>query len=625
MSLFYRFIVLLLLTGGLALAEVRVTARFEPETLAVGQTGRYILSAQGNTQQVSRQFTIPEGGNQLTFPRSVDVLGQQTSQNFEMNSNGVSLTKSYVVTVRPREIGTVIIPAYEIQLGNQVYPVPEARLEVVASGSQTQGNTSSLTDEVALKLMFARPKIYVGEAMPAQLQLFLPTDVRIYHNRNHPFPQPQGDAFSLAPFDFDQVTEETISKDGTPRLKYAFPTVVTPLKAGTQTLIYEYPITLARRDSRMGPPSLFDTAHLDQLFNQMMGMGGQPEQISLSTGELAIEVLPLPTKNQPKSFSGAIGQFEATQELSDVRGLRVGEPITLKLTLRGEGNFSRIQPPPLPESADWRAYDPRSEFRQEDAFGTVGVKTFEYVIIPQKPGKQLTPTLEFSFFDPLSERYETIELPPSQIEVIPSPLSSPTASATETRKPTPQPKETDAPEAKPKSTANTPTLLDIQTQASSQAPSLNPLFTRQRFWVVNALIALLMAITYFILARQYRLKNDADYALRKRLRKRCRQHLSHARRTLESDPLRSLTESEHALRTAVGCRFARDADSLTRSDLEHALHNAAVDESALAAARALLDAAEASKYAGGNQSAPWNAALLAKLEPLIKDLTHGHG
>jgi hypothetical protein len=54
----------------------------------------------------------------------------------------------------------------------------------------------------------------------------------------------------------------------------------------------------------------------------------------------AESVLPLPSANRPVDFSGALGQFTIAAEASPDH-VTAGDPITLRLTVTGEGNFDR--------------------------------------------------------------------------------------------------------------------------------------------------------------------------------------------------------------------------------------------------------------------------------------------
>ncbi len=603
------------------MAGVVVSAQFEPSTLAVGESGRYVITAQGDSKQVSGQFSIPSGSPQLTFPDSISVLGQSTSQQFAMNNTGVSMTKSVIVNIRPRKVGKFKVAKFRIQLGDTVYDVPGTELEVVAQGSQVQQSGGSIASSTSLKLMFARNKIYVGEAMRSQLQLLLPSNVRIFHNRNNPLPKVTGDAFTLSPFVMDNVTEEKVTVEGKNLQKFSFPTVVTPLKSGQQTLRFDYPITVARTDRSVMRPDPFDQMRMDSLFNQMMGMNGEPEQIELSTGQLSVDVLPLPDKGKPSSFNGAIGNFEASLDMPVARGLRVGEPLTLKLTLSGEGNFSRIEAPSLQGTDQWRVYEPRSEFRQEDTYGVKGTKTFEYVVIPQQSGALSTPPILFSFFNPETEEYKTIELPPFKIEVVPSPVIKDSQPLTSKPPATQSVQETVKKDTEKKNnSANTGDLVGIRESIGATVSSLSPVFTQAYFGWFNGVALLALVIGYPFLLRWHRLRSDPLFALKTRLRKECVQHLKATAKEVTHDPIVFFTRAESALRVAVAYCLEREGESMTRTDVEEHLQSLDLSAKCSESMNTILSAVEGMKYAGRKYTVENREELFAELEKLIKKL-----
>lgn len=61
-----------------------------------------------------------------------------------------------------------------------------------------------------------------------------------------------------------------------------------------------------------------------------------------------------PLDGRPDSFIGAIGSFTVVSELSPTTA-RVGDPLTLAITLKGKGLLSDAQPPRLDSVAEINA------------------------------------------------------------------------------------------------------------------------------------------------------------------------------------------------------------------------------------------------------------------------------
>ena len=128
--------------------------------------------------------------------------------------------------------------------------------------------------------------------------------------------------------------------------------------------------------------------------------GRQPAELGVH------EVKPLPVEGRPKDFSGAIGKFEFEATGTPQR-VKIGEPVSMKLTIRGSGNFDRIGQPPLAEPGGWTPYSAKQNFQGGDSAGTEGVKTFELPVTPTA-GKTAMPVFAFSFFDPEAAKYVTL-------------------------------------------------------------------------------------------------------------------------------------------------------------------------------------------------------------------------
>jgi hypothetical protein len=68
----------------------------------------------------------------------------------------------------------------------------------------------------------------------------------------------------------------------------------------------------------------------------------------------------------------------------------------------------------------WKTYPPKSTFNPTEATGYKGEKVFEQPLIAALPGTQTLPGLNFSYFDPVTARYETVHSTPLTVNISPS-------------------------------------------------------------------------------------------------------------------------------------------------------------------------------------------------------------
>jgi len=94
----------------------------------------------------------------------------------------------------------------------------------------------------------------------------------------------------------------------------------------------------------------------------------------------------------------------------DPKEVKVGDPVVVKTTIRGRGNLDTVTAPEIVLSDKFKTYEPQVAIKG-------GKKVYEQVIIPKSPDIKEMPAVSFSFFDPGSKRYKTIQKGPFSIEV----------------------------------------------------------------------------------------------------------------------------------------------------------------------------------------------------------------
>jgi hypothetical protein len=202
----------------------------------------------------------------------------------------------------------------------------------------------------------------------------------------------------------------------------------------------------------------------------------QQQVVDIKTNGASIEIKPLPTVGRPANFFGPVGEFTLTASAQPTKA-RTGDPVSLKVEIKGLGNFDRIEKPILTNTDGWRAYQPSEDLQPLDDLGLSAVKVFVYPLVASKPLNSL-PTVEFSYFDPNAEKYVTLKSSPTNVEIegdrLPDAAASPAISdASPASKSTPPP---------------TPDVLDVRTSLPAPATFL-PLIKQPFFWTTQAIPA----------------------------------------------------------------------------------------------------------------------------------------
>ena len=129
------------------------------------------------------------------------------------------------------------------------------------------------------------------------------------------------------------------------------------------------------------------------------------ESFSLTSSPLSIDVKPLP-KGAPANFTGGVGEFKATQQLSSEE-VKQGDMVTLTRVISGRGNLHLIGFPELNIPKGMELYgDP--EVKEQLTFGSEGAKgkiTHTYHLKALESGDFQLPPFSLAYFDPEKEQY----------------------------------------------------------------------------------------------------------------------------------------------------------------------------------------------------------------------------
>jgi len=157
-------------------------------------------------------------------------------------------------------------------------------------------------------------------------------------------------------------------------------------------------------------PAYFDNTFFDQNL-----ANGDYERIYTESAPLALEVRPLPTEGRPALFNGMVGNFTIAVTADPV-AVRVGEPVTLAITVTATGFMENIFFPPL-------RYQPllvnRFEIPAERSLPKRSgkSKTYTQTIRPLSTDITEVPAIQLVFFSPASNAYVIVESEPIPLKV----------------------------------------------------------------------------------------------------------------------------------------------------------------------------------------------------------------
>jgi hypothetical protein len=231
------------------------------------------------------------------------------------------------------------------------------------------------------------------------------------------------------------------------------------------------------RRSRMIP-----TSFVSQVFAKPIPM--EPIQLVVKA---------LPETGKPLNFSGAVGDYQIESSI-DKREIEVGNPVTFRVRVRGRGNVNVIQTPPLPKIEDFKVYDSSSSVNiSKERLRVEGEKITETVLVPKKEGAYTIPELEFVFFSPAAESYQTLK---TQAHVLTVKPSSEEETATAANLPV-QPVE-----EKEEVNLVGKDIRFIKTVNTAPSDLRKPLYKNPLYWIFNLVLFLGLMILTFLSGRR---------------------------------------------------------------------------------------------------------------------------
>ena len=145
---------------------------------------------------------------------------------------------------------------------------------------------------------------------------------------------------------------------------------------------------------------------------------GREESLSVISDIINIKVKKVPTEDRPASFNGAIGSFSFDTSTATDR-VTLGDPIRYTVSVKGKGNFSAMPAPDLKSDKNFKIGSPAFIFDGNEATKFEGIQKFEYILTPLNPGLLEIPSLSFSYFNPETKIFTTLQAPSIPIRVDP--------------------------------------------------------------------------------------------------------------------------------------------------------------------------------------------------------------
>lgn len=386
--------------------DVKVEADISDKVTALGDALRYTLTIDGSQDVDPPPIPAIDG---------LDIRYVGPSTRISIVNGRYSSSVAHAYSIFPIKTGVYRIPSLDVIVDGKTLQTLPIDFEVTASAPASAPSSvgsapndpqaaADLRDKMFVTLQAPERDVYVNEAVPVTITLFVSPDIAVSEVQ---LPQWPDGAFGKSDVQYRQV-EKVI--DGVRYATVEFNTVIYPAREGELILgpaSVPFNVVVQNRNNDPFGGGSFG----DSFFNSFFA-NRERRTVSLSSQALALNVKPIPQEGRPADFTGAVGQFnfEASAGPEDVQ---VGDPLTVRMNISGSGSLSAVEFPSIKESADFKVYEPS---KQSDK----SARSLEQVVIPVSENVKEFPALSFSWFDPSDGQYHTIIQGPFPLKVKPA-------------------------------------------------------------------------------------------------------------------------------------------------------------------------------------------------------------
>jgi hypothetical protein len=381
-----------------------------PETIDAGQRSSIDLVF------VDGEPTGPVVLPSIEGLKLLGVASQATSLAILNGQRSASTTLSY--PVRAERSGTLHLPQLQVPTSAGTATVDAIDIEVQrAALRDSDGAPSALDDAVQARLTPSTMTPWAGQVFDLDFSLSLTGNRRgevlgtPTWTANAPSAEPWGDGQAVRTSSGSAVRFRTRA--------------AAPAQAGRIT------IAPAMQDVQIETGRGADPFGGRDPFAAMRRFGGadlidsffarpQMAELSAESNAVQLDVRPLPA-GAPADFSGAVGEFTLETTLSP-QAPKTGEPVTWTLTLKGTGNWPSVVLPARAVPADLRTLQPKQRREFADGARFAGTLSEDLVLVPNQPGDLTLAPVRFTYFSPISGRYETAEARPPALHITGAPL-----------------------------------------------------------------------------------------------------------------------------------------------------------------------------------------------------------
>lgn len=345
-------------------------------------------------------------------------IGRQEVSEVTFEEGSAAPLRITVVTFELRAVraGTAVFGGVVVRHGNASVETAAREVEVLRSPAGAEAALTPIAqrllagapapgraDGVALTVVASHERVIVGQQLDVVIAAWFPRRLRARLRRPPAIVTVAPEGAWQYPQEVPPGVVASRRVGGEWMDLFATHLVLFPLRAGrlvipSQRLEYSVPVT----------SSFFS----------------REERYAITSDEEGLMVVAPPAT--PAGANEGVAGRDLAVSLQIRQGrARVGEPLEVAVTVRGEGNVALWPPPVVRWPAGFRAYPGETSVALEASGGRIGGrKTFVSHVVPDTAGTFVVPQVTYPYFDLGRGAYRAAVTPPRELAVAPSGLGA---------------------------------------------------------------------------------------------------------------------------------------------------------------------------------------------------------
>lgn len=367
----------------------------------------------GLNERLRIDFEMNENGDNFNPPNFINfhvVSGPQQSVSRSWVNGVQSFSKTYTYFLTPKKKGKIVLGQAEVNINGEVYKTSPIEIEIISAvekPNDPNNNDNIIDGNIHLVAEISKNNPYLNEGITVTYKLYFRNPISISDVQELESPS-YGDFWShLIKIGRAEINMRGSYK-GEPYNEVIWrKAVLYPQKTGK--LILE-PLTL---NLSLNLPSNRKDLFGRRILTQAQKM--------ITTGKDIIRVKGLPQNNKPDNFSGAVGEFDFDVILNK-NALKATESFQVKIKVKGKGNLKLFNLPSINVPNTLEVYEPEHEENiQITVSGMEGFIEDNYTIVPEYQGKYPIPPVKFTYFNPQTALYKTLDSQDLLVDVFDGP------------------------------------------------------------------------------------------------------------------------------------------------------------------------------------------------------------